>query len=852
MSRQRKTIVTAMLCLVLTLMTCTAAFAESHHVNVTFADGSIQVLANTNPILIHEERESIAARIEVATAGATNIYSHEDLPAQGTLPGGTGYQVYASATGSGARGIFFKYTTALNDTIDIRVTGHPASYTVIANSGVFGQGDNRGGSATCKMSVDTMTTVPDAAGKYGYLAVFTPLPGQEIAKLNIRANFTDDASAKLVNADAGTVNVDGQTLSVLAGPDGSVTVSASAIIRNLFITALTKDATAKATLSVATEAGIRSSVEGSKVLEQGSTASLTLTPDDGLGVGDIVIESESASGTIRPEDNSAMIGGKIYSVKRSVNGTVTLSVPAMTSDVKITVRAVTGYHFITVSSGANASSKQEGLHYVPDGAELAIRFLPGKDAEIEGIRIQTEAGIYRADRGDRRIYISNTSLRLASLDADELILYLDYVDRNMTITPETRRTAHSVSVSCDAGATSDAGASTKINDGDDFSVQFTPNPHLTITALRIRYGGVLYTADARRDTNIRINGIAHPIRVDTLGRVSITLLGVTEDVSIAATSDIAKAGPYIITKKADSHSKISSSGGTSLGYGKPTTVTVTPSKGYELDTVLFETNTDSAIVFRYTDSFVLDGRQYAVKRNADGSIGVYFDALYQNLSVESTTRSLADANADYHKSYVSGYGNGLFGPENHMTRAEAVQMLCNLYAGDVRGMMGSAYRDVELSAWYQPAIQYAYSKGYLSVMDGGDRYFRPNQDISRAELLTLLFEFSQKPLTRSKGLAVFSDTAPAHWANDYIVNAYLMGLAKGYPDGGFHPDSSITRAEVVTLVNRFLDRSADTRRGYAVNFSDVPTNHWAYFDIMEAANSHTVTGTSGKNELWQR
>ena len=77
----------------------------------------------------------------------------------------------------------------------------------------------------------------------------------------------------------------------------------------------------------------------------------------------------------------------------------------------------------------------------------------------------------------------------------------------------------------------------------------------------------------------------------------------------------------------------------------------------------------------------------------------------------------------------------------------------------------------------------------------------------------------------------------------------------GYEDGTFQPEDEISRAEVVTIVNRLLGREADQDyiasgpRGL-VRFPDVPSSHWAYYDILEASNHHEAD-LSGDPEVWQ-
>ena len=97
--------------------------------------------------------------------------------------------------------------------------------------------------------------------------------------------------------------------------------------------------------------------------------------------------------------------------------------------------------------------------------------------------------------------------------------------------------------------------------------------------------------------------------------------------------------------------------------------------------------------------------------------------------------------------------------------------------------------------------------------------------------------------------------ADGYWAAQYIKDAAIYGWIKGYGDGTFRADQEITRAEVVTIVNRLLDRTAD--KAYLSShtrdlntFSDMEKTHWAYYVVMEAANAHIAT--FDEEEAWSK
>ena len=81
-----------------------------------------------------------------------------------------------------------------------------------------------------------------------------------------------------------------------------------------------------------------------------------------------------------------------------------------------------------------------------------------------------------------------------------------------------------------------------------------------------------------------------------------------------------------------------------------------------------------------------------------------------------------------------------------------------------------------------------------------------------------------------------------------------MQYMNGYTDGTFRPDATITRAEVTTIVNRMLSRSADEsfideHADEIRQFTDLNDSYWGYYNIMEAANAHDFT-TENNTETW--
>ena len=140
-----------------------------------------------------------------------------------------------------------------------------------------------------------------------------------------------------------------------------------------------------------------------------------------------------------------------------------------------------------------------------------------------------------------------------------------------------------------------------------------------------------------------------------------------------------------------------------------------------------------------------------------------------------------------------------------------------------------------------------------------DGQFHPDDAVTRAEFVAMAVRFFEVYGDGSPAImeqyAEFTDVSDGFWAAQYIKDAAIYGWIRGYGDGTFRAAQEITRAEVVTVVNRLLDRTADkaylARNPRELNaFTDMDKVHWAYYEVMEAANAHIAT-FDGK-EAWSK
>mgnify|MGYP004515012089 CR=1 FL=1 len=239
------------------------------------------------------------------------------------------------------------------------------------------------------------------------------------------------------------------------------------------------------------------------------------------------------------------------------------------------------------------------------------------------------------------------------------------------------------------------------------------------------------------------------------------------------------------------------------------------------------------------EGYQLDGTAHPTATSKNSSITVY------------NTRSAGHALlTDDHIAYIHGYPDGHIHPLDNITRAEAASLLYRLLREDIRlehQTTENSFKDVPADAWYASAVSTLARLGVLSGRTPDT--FAPNAPITRAEFTTICARLDQ---SESAAERVFSDIG-GHWAEQDILRAAALGWTRGYPDGSFRPQNSITRAEAITMINRVLGRSPgskdDLLPGMKV-WPDNPETAWYYLSVQEATNGHSARRKADGHEKW--
>ncbi len=105
--------------------------------------------------------------------------------------------------------------------------------------------------------------------------------------------------------------------------------------------------------------------------------------------------------------------------------------------------------------------------------------------------------------------------------------------------------------------------------------------------------------------------------------------------------------------------------------------------------------------------------------------------------------------------------------------------------------------------------------------------------------IAVLFAFAALPASASQE---FPDVGPDYWSYDAIMYFKDRNVLSGYPDGYYRPDQQVTRAEFATIVTKALGLRDLSEIRYTT-YKDIDENHWAYYDVMLGSYYGLIHGT---------
>ncbi len=153
------------------------------------------------------------------------------------------------------------------------------------------------------------------------------------------------------------------------------------------------------------------------------------------------------------------------------------------------------------------------------------------------------------------------------------------------------------------------------------------------------------------------------------------------------------------------------------------------------------------------------------------------------------------------KGIINGYGDGTFRPESNITRAELTAVICRAMGpAEPDAPSAAVFADVRAGEWYSPYIAWASGAGYVTGYPDGT--FLPDENITREDICVILARTAK---TQDAPAPDFADSAEI---SDYAVFGVglmrSMGIINGKENNRFDPKAPATRAEVCKMISKMI------------------------------------------------
>lgn len=229
------------------------------------------------------------------------------------------------------------------------------------------------------------------------------------------------------------------------------------------------------------------------------------------------------------------------------------------------------------------------------------------------------------------------------------------------------------------------------------------------------------------------------------------------------------------------------------------TVSITPDTGYRIARIL------------------VNGKEVEIKNKLTGlkatdKVEVTFEQIETQPPV-STAPSFTDVHeTDWFAQAVQfvtarglfqGDSANTFAPNANMNRAMLVTVLYRL--SGQKATSASSFTDVPAGQWYSDAV--AWAKANKIVSGVSDTQFAPNQNVTREQTAAILSRYSAyQGVSLPKGQGNFADQDQiSPYAQEAVASMQAAGLIQGRENNRFAPQANITRAEVATILMRYVN-----------------------------------------------
>ena len=238
--------------------------------------------------------------------------------------------------------------------------------------------------------------------------------------------------------------------------------------------------------------------------------------------------------------------------------------------------------------------------------------------------------------------------------------------------------------------------------------------------------------------------------------------------------------------------------------GATVTLTVTPEDGYELASLTVTDAKGNPLALTDkgdgTYTFQMPAGEVSVNpvfQRADHDCP---SLAFTDLDVSKWYHEAVDFALN--QGLMRGYGGGIFAPGDTLSRAMLAQILYNK-AGRPAVNQASVFTDVASDKWYTDAVTWAAANG---IVDGyGNGLFGPNDPITREQLAVMLWRYTGKQTSENQKLTFRDGDKTSSWAKAAVLWATEHHILNGYEDQTLRPQNNATRAEVAQMLKNFWE-----------------------------------------------
>lgn len=573
--------------------------------------------------------------------------------------------------------------------------------------------------------------------------------------------------------------------------------------------------------------------------ERGEKVSLSVVPEDGYRLKSLIIKYDTVTETLTAA-NSNWNGLNVTwnaEGESTVSGELygDLDVEAVVEEIPIVYKLT-----VDVDDGLELERPTSRVTSVGQGETCEVRVSTRPGYIISDFTVQYGKSYASWATGQTFLVMGNDRVQVREKAGEVwFILPEMYTDTNIYFTSDYDQDNIPIETEEGSRINIDTNCGETVARGDDVEFYIsTTSDRYSVQKITLTIGDSTGSAEPE-DGEIRVGRKNYEIENLGDGEYAVYVDNVTEPVKLYATSSgSSSVSRPSLTINYSSHMKITKSVSSSrIDAGDDVTFYFTPDTNYQIDEITVKIGSNSRTVGAEKTSIRVGSTTYQMSRNSKGVVSLYLTDIDENVTVSGrayyskdpvTPTNTIRLNTSSRNAFMNGYSDGTFRPENYMTRAEAVVMLYRLSTVNVESDSSqSVYQDVPWGMWCAQEVNAFANAGIIDRTT----YFYPDQYITRGEMTEMLYRLSGSPSVSGPSTR-FSDISGTS-NSDAIRYASSAGWINGYSDGTFRPYAYIARSEVAAMMTRVLNR---TTGGGGVYYKDVPYSYWAYRYIQLASS----------------